>query len=106
MHAVTLISIYLGFGDAVSVLPIYTGGGVAGMPYKCIAQVPGQKLEDAPSLSDYVSLVHFSCKSLCINQTACVYIVHILYSTLSISKKSNSISKCYSDKIYYEITVV
>ena len=95
MHAVTLISIHLGFGDAVSVLPIYTGGGVAGMPYKCIAQVPGQKLEDAPSLSDYISLVHFSCKSLSINQIAFVYIVHIMYSHFSISeKKSNSISKC------------
>ena len=52
-----------GFGGVTSVMPVETGSGVAGMPYRCIAIVPGQKIENAPYLIEYVSVIGLPCKS-------------------------------------------
>ena len=53
---------YTGFGDVTSVMQVDTGSGVAGMPYRCIALVPGQKIEHAPYLVEYVTIVGLPCK--------------------------------------------
>ena len=45
-----------------SVMQVNTGSGVAGMPFRCIALVPGQKIEHAPYLVEYVTLVGLPCK--------------------------------------------
>ena len=51
-----------GFGDATSIMQVDTGSGVAGMPYRCIALVQGQKVEDAPYLIEYVTVMGLPCK--------------------------------------------